>query len=110
MIKKITLISLLWVGIAAAEEPTFVSCTFDHLPLMQLIFRGGMGADNNTVQIGDHDPVQLSVGSNMMMATYHGQEYFFWLRLPYNVSIGGIGSDTKTYYGDCISSLRPQGN
>lgn|GEM_PF-2767051 len=71
---------------------------------MLLIFRTGMGGSDNTVQIGQHEPVPLSVGSSLMTATFQGQEFVFSLRMPANVSVTGQGSDTLTYHGDCISS------
>src|SRR5690606_35941370 len=51
---------------AAAAEPTIVSCQFEKMPPMILTFRGGMGADDNTLQVGQTPPVPLSVGSNLM--------------------------------------------
>jgi len=105
MIKKIALVTLLAAQPAIAKEPIFVSCKFEHLPLMQLILRGGMGADDNTLQVGNDKPVPLHEGSSLMSSTYHGQDYTFWLRLPANVTIAGIGSNSITYYGECISSL-----
>ena len=46
---------------SATEKPTVVACTFEKLPLTIMIFRGGMGASNNTLQVGQTPPVQLSV-------------------------------------------------
>ena len=91
-------------GAVASDNLTPVACKFEHLPLMLLIFRSGMGGSDNTVQIGQHEPVPLSVGSSLMTATFQGQEFVFSLRMPANVSVSGQGSDTMTYHGDCISS------
>ncbi|RWD81307.1 hypothetical protein [Mesorhizobium sp.] len=90
----------------AADEPTIVSCQFEKMPPMILMFRGGMGADDNSLQVGQTKPVPLSVGSSLMSAQYGAQEFVFSLRLPANVSVSALGSDTQTYYGECISSLQ----
>ncbi|MBY5472932.1 hypothetical protein HFO86_22275 [Rhizobium leguminosarum] len=42
---------------ASAAEPVIVTCKFEKLPQMILIFRGGMGASDNTLQIGQTKPV-----------------------------------------------------
>lgn len=91
-------------GVVASDNLTPVACKFEHLPSMLLIFRTGMGGNDNTVQIGQHEPVPLSVGSSLMTATFQGQNFTFSLRMPANVSVSGQGSDTMTYHGDCISS------
>ncbi|MER8501562.1 MULTISPECIES: hypothetical protein [unclassified Mesorhizobium] len=52
----------------AAKELTIVSCNFEKVPPMILIFRGGMGADDNTLQVGQTKPVPMSVGSSLMSA------------------------------------------
>lgn len=93
----------------AAGEPTVVSCKFEHLPPMLLTFRGGMGANDNTLQVGQNPPVPLSVGSSLMVAEIGVQELTFSLRMPTSVSIAAPGNDVITYYGDCISSLQPRG-
>lgn len=90
--------------IRAADNLLPVACKFEHLPLMLLITRGGMGADDNTVQIGDNEPVPLNIGSSLMTAQFEGQEFIFSLRMPASVSVTGQGSDTITYHGECISS------
>jgi len=95
------------VAANAADEPTVVACKFEHFPLMLLTFRGGMGADDNTLQIGQTDPVELSVGSNLMAATYGAQNFTFSLRMPPNVSVSAPGQDVLTYHGECVSSLQP---
>lgn len=98
---------LLTPFVAGASEPVVVSCNFERMPPMLLTFRGGMGADDNTLQIGQTPPVPLSVGSSMMLASYGAQEFSFSLRLPASVSVSAPGQDTKTFYGECISSLQP---
>lgn len=90
-----------------ADEPVVVTCNFEKMPPMLLTFRGGMGADDNTLQIGQTKPVPLSVGSNLMTASYGAQEMVFSLRLPANVSVSANGQNTQTFYGECISSLQP---
>lgn len=74
------------VGASAASEPTVVSCKFEHLPPMLLTFRGGMGANDNTLQVGQAPPVALSVGSSLMVAEIGAQELTFSLRMPASVS------------------------
>ena len=68
--------------VVAASEPTVVSCRFEKMPPMILTFRGGVGAKDNTLQIGETKPVALSVGSNLTTAKYGAQEFVFSLRLP----------------------------
>lgn len=93
---------------AQAEEPTVVVCSFEELPLMMLTFRGGMGKSDNTLQVGDNEPVALSVGSGLMIAEYGAQEFTFSLRLPASITISnsGSGGSTATYNGTCISNGR----
>jgi hypothetical protein len=93
-------------NVAHSAEPTIVTCKFGKLPQMILTFRGGMGASNNTLQIGQSKSVPMSVGSSLMLAEVGPQSFTFSLRLPANVSISAPGQDTKTYYGDCISTLQ----
>ncbi|RWA98303.1 hypothetical protein [Mesorhizobium sp.] len=93
-------------SIAIASEPTIVSCQFEKMPPMILIFRGGMGANDNTLQVGQTKPVPLSVGSSLMTAEYGAQEFVFSLRLPANVSVSAPGQDTQTFYGECVSTLQ----
>lgn len=102
------LLASLLIQASAPKEPVVVSCKFDKLPLMILTFRDGMGAKNNTLQIGQNKPVPLSVGSSLMMAELHGQEFAFSLRLPASVSVTSQGSNTVTYHGDCVSTLSPE--
>ncbi|AXA39401.1 hypothetical protein [Rhizobium leguminosarum] len=92
---------------ASAAEPVIVTCKFEKLPQMILIFRGGMGASDNTLQIGQTKPVPMSVGSSLMSAEYGTQSFTFSLRLPANVSVSAPKQDTLTYYGECISTLQP---
>ncbi|RWB93111.1 MAG: hypothetical protein EOQ56_35485 [Mesorhizobium sp.] len=89
-----------------AAEPTIVSCQFEKMPPMILTFRGGMGASDNTLQVGQTKPVPLSVGSSLMSAAYGAQEFTFSLRLPASVSVSAPGQDTQTFHGECISSLQ----
>lgn len=93
---------------ALATEPVIVSCKFEKLPLMILTYRGGMGADDNTLQVGSNPPVQLSVGSGLSSASFNAQEFVFSLRLPASVSItnSGSGGTSNTYSGECISTLQ----
>lgn len=88
----------------ATDNVVPVACKFEKLPLMLMITRGGMGADDNTIQIGNASPVPLSIGSGLMTASFQGQEFVFAVAMPASVSIHGSGSDTLTYYGECISS------
>jgi len=87
----------------ADAPPMQVDCGFEHLPPMILIFRGGMGAGDNTLQVGSDAPVQLSVGSSLMTAQHGAQELVFSLRLPATVSIHNPEplSETLTFYGQC---------
>ncbi|MGI6852087.1 hypothetical protein [Mesorhizobium sp. 1B3] len=39
-------------NMTTADEPTIVTCNFEKMPPMILTFRGGMGADDNTLQVG----------------------------------------------------------
>jgi len=72
IVRAVAVIALLVIpsGVAVAVEPTVVSCRFERMPPMILTFRGGMGADDNTLQVGRTPPVPLRVGSNMMIAEY----------------------------------------
>jgi hypothetical protein len=92
---------------AFANEQVVVACKFEKLPLMLLTFNGGMGSEENTLQIGERTPVLLSVGSSLMVATVDAQEFVFSLRMPASVTVSGPGSsDNRTFDGECISSLR----
>jgi len=85
---------------ALADEPVVVSCNFEKMPPMILTFRGGMGASDNTLQVGQTKAVLLSVGSSLMSANYGAQIFTFSLRLPANVSVSAPGQDTQTLYGE----------
>ena len=108
--KRLT-ITMIMIGMTtvisiAAAEPTVVSCQFEKMPPMILTFRGGMGANDNTLQVGQTKPVPLAVGSSLMTAQYGAQEFVLSLRLPANISVNAPGQDTQTFYGECISSLQ----
>ncbi len=92
---------------SAAKEPTVIACNFEKLPLMILTIRGGMGATDNTLQVGQTPPVQLDMGSSLLIATYGAQEYTFSLRLPASVTVSSAGSDSRTFSGQCVSTLQP---
>lgn len=107
---------LIFVGIAAIlgtktwghDEPTIVSCKFENLPLMQFIFRGTSADESSTVQIGEREPLFLSIGSSTMSAhdEKRGTNYRFFLGTPPNVDVRSLGaSNDVNFYGDCISSL-----
>lgn len=106
LLMSATMISMTTMISVAADEPTIVSCQFEKMPPMILTFRGGMGADDNTLQVGQTKPVPLSVGSSLMTAQYGAQEFVFSLRLPANMSVSAPGQDTQTFYGECISTLQ----
>lgn len=101
-------ISLMFVGALRADEPVVVACNFEYMQLMLFTFRGGMGADNNTLQVGQNPPVELSVGSSLMGATDDmGATYSFSLAPPANVTVVKRGaSNGATYHGECVSSLQ----
>ena len=92
---------------SATKEPTVVACTFEKLPLMIITIRGGMGASDNTLQIGQTPPVQIDMGSSLMIAAYGAQTYTFSLRLPASVTVRAAGPDFRTFSGECISTLQP---
>ncbi|NKL23658.1 hypothetical protein [Rhizobium leguminosarum] len=98
---------LTFAAASNAAEPAIVACKFEKLPQMILTIRGGMGALDNTLQIGQSKPVPMGVGSNLMSAEVGAQSFTFSLRLPANVSVSAPGQDTLTYYGDCISTFQP---
>lgn len=93
---------------ATADEHVVVSCQFDKMPPMILIFRGGMGGEDNSLQVGQTKPVPLSVGSSLMSAEYGAQSFVFSLRLPASVSVNAPGQDTQTFFGECISTLQQE--
>jgi hypothetical protein len=92
---------------AVGAEPTFFSCNFEKLPTMLMAIRGGVGASNNTHQVGNGPPVELSMSSNIMIAEYGAQEFVFALRLPASVKVSNAGFErsTMTNYGECFSTL-----
>lgn len=59
-----------------ASEPTIINCQFDGHPPMIMSIRGGQGANDNTLQIGDAKPVELTIGSGMTSAEFNGKLYF----------------------------------
>ncbi|MFG6666972.1 hypothetical protein ACGK9R_07670 [Halomonas sp. HNIBRBA4712] len=73
------------------DNITAVACDFEHLPLILMINRDGMGGSKNTLQIGSSRPVPLNIGSSMMSASFQGQEYFFSLRMPTSVTVDSAG-------------------
>lgn len=87
-----------------ASAASVTACKFDRLPLMLLVTRGGMGASDNTLQIGNEKPVPLYVGSSLMNASVGAQSLTFSLRMPVNVSVSAQGADTQTYFGECVGS------
>lgn len=87
-----------------ASALSVTACKFERLPLMLIIARGGMGASDNTLQVGETPPVPLSMGSSLMLATVGVQELTFSLRMPSSVSVSAPGNDTQTFYGECIGS------
>lgn len=91
---------------SATEEPTVIACAFEKQPLMLIIVRGGMGASDNTLQVGQTPPVPLEIGSGLMTATHGAQDFIFSLRSPATVTVGGAGS-SRTFNGECISTLQP---
>lgn len=48
-----------------ASEHTVISCKFEHLPPMLMIIRGGMGATDNSWQVGQTSPVPLNVSATI---------------------------------------------
>jgi hypothetical protein len=76
MIGTMSIIGMTTMITIAAADPTIVSCNFERMPPMILTFRGGMGAKDNTLQVGQTKPVPLSVGSNLMTAEYGAQSSF----------------------------------
>ena len=78
----VSAIVLLAANVAHSAEPTIVTCKSEKLPQMILTFRGGLGASDNTPQIGQSKPVPMSVGSSLMLAEVGPQSFTFSLRLP----------------------------
>lgn len=87
------------------EPERIVACDFENMPLVLMRFRGGMGASDNTVQIGNASPLSLSVGSGLMSASDAPYDYTFSLHEPATVSVHHLGdSNSRTFYGECISA------
>lgn len=99
------MISLLLASLLAPAEPTVVACKFERWPLMVFMFRGTSESGKSTLQIGEGKPVPISEGSNLVTATYRGQEFVFSLRTPATVTAKGGGNDSITYNGECVSTL-----
>jgi hypothetical protein len=92
---------------SATEKPTVVTCTFEKQPVMIMTIRGGMGATDNTLQVGQTPPVPLEIGSGMSTATHGKQDFIFSLRSPASVTVSRAGSADQTFSGKCISTLQP---
>jgi hypothetical protein len=92
---------------SAVEEPTVIACAFEKLPVMIMVVRSGMGAANNTLQIGQTQPVSLQMGSSLSTATHGTKEYVFSLRPPASVTVNGTEDGSKTHDGECISTAQP---
>jgi hypothetical protein len=91
---------IFWNSHTALAE-TVVICKFEKMPIMKLTFRGGMGADDNTLEIGKKEPVKLNVGSSVFSAQFGAQEFVFSLRLPSSVTVSAHSNNTLTYFGEC---------
>lgn len=87
-------------------EETIVYCGFNTLPPMTMILRGGMGADDNTLQVGNNKLVPLSIGSSLSLAKIDGNEYIISWQYPASVTVAKLdGSNAKfTRSGECSSS------
>jgi hypothetical protein len=94
-----------FADVAQSQDIVPIACKFDRLPVMLMIIRGGMGAKDNTLQIGSSPPVPLSVGSSLMLASSGAQEFTFSLRLPATVTVSAAGNDQQTFDGECVSGL-----
>ena len=92
---------------SATKEPVVVTCNFEKLPLMIMTIRGGMGASDNTLQVGQTQPVPLEIGSGMSTATHGKQDFIFSLREPASVTVIRAGAADQTFSGECISTLQP---
>ncbi len=92
---------------SATEKPTIITCTFEKQPVMIMTIRGGMGASDNTLQIGQTSPVPLEIGSGLSTATQGGRDFIFSLRTPASVTVIHTGSADQTFRGECKSSLQP---
>ena len=77
--QKISIITMT-AGLLVNSNPTRAEevklyCSFDSLPAITVFYRGGMGASDNTIQIGGNAPVPLSIGSGFMSASLNGNSY-----------------------------------
>lgn len=91
---------------SATNEPAVVACSFEKLPLMIMTIRGGMGASDNTLQVGQTAPVPLEIGSGLSTASHGGQDFIFSLRPPASITVTRAGAADQTYRGTCISTLQ----
>lgn len=107
MIRLMLFLFFLFLPLKVSAQPVKVAiaCDFEKLPLILILVKGGMGADDNTIKIGNNAPVPISIGSGLMSAEFQGQSYTFSLRLPANVSIDSPSTGSVTYHGHCIRSL-----
>lgn len=113
--RKITMMMLFYASASinpvlahsAVDEPTAIACNFKQQPLMIMTIRGGMGASDNTLQVGQTPPVPLEIGSGLSTATYGKKEFIFSLREPASVTVNRVGLDELTFSGDCVSTLQP---
>ncbi len=103
----ITALTLLTFWQPALADGTIVYCQFEGLPGMTMTLRGGMGASDNTLQIGSKDPVQLSIGSSLSSASMDGNSYTIAWQYPASVTVSGSdGSNSSfTRYGECSSDM-----
>jgi hypothetical protein len=96
-----TFLSVFACAQTAHGAASVIVCKFEHMPVMKLTLRGGMGADDNTLKVGKAKPVRLNVGSSLMIARFGAQELVFSLRLPQSVTVSAPDNDTLTYFGEC---------
>ncbi len=104
------LITILTLAILTSQQThaqeTKVYCSFETLPPMTLVLRGGMGANDNSLQVGNNEAVSLSIGSSLSLAKFDGNEYIISWQHPASVTIAKLdGSNAKfTRFGDCSSN------
>lgn len=90
------------ISTASIADESIVYCNFGGLPEMKLTIRGGMGASDNSLQIGNFEPVSLGVGSGLMSASFNDKSYTISWDYPASVTI----SESNGYYtrfGGCSS-------
>jgi len=92
---------------SVSKEPVVVTCKFEKLPPMVMTIRGGMGASDNTLTVGQAPPVLLEIGSGLSTASHDGRDFIFSLREPASFTVIRAGAADQTYRGTCKSSLRP---